>query len=187
LSDTLCEIDVVITATSSQEYIINAEMLKNVQEKRGKKPLLVIDISMPLNVEPIQKNNKYMRLMNLDHLSNIVDDNILMRRKKALLIELDAESEVKSFEKWMKELRAIPIIKQLNAYTSVLKTEVALKLEQEIKLSKKERIIITQQISITLNQVLSRSIEVVKDHALEDKEFSWESINNFFQQERKHG
>lgn len=186
LMQVLADVDVVITATSSPDYVITEEMLQEVREKRNDKKLLMMDISVPMNIEMPKKMNKNIKILNIDNLNNILDENMTNRRRKAMMIELEVENEVEGFEKWIRELKAIPIIKELHAYTTTLKTEAIIKINQELAtLTKKERIVVNKQVNYTINQALTYSIEIAKECAYKGKEINWEILESLFSSKEK--
>lgn len=186
LMQVLADVDVVIAATSSPDYVITEEMLKEVSQQRNNKKLLMMDISVPMNIEMPKKEDHNIKILNIDNLNTILDENSSKRKRKAMLIELEVEKEVEEFEKWIRELKAIPIIKELQTYTSNLKTEAIIKINEELAaLTKKERSIVNKQINYTINQALTYSIELAKECAYKGKDINWDILENFLPKKDK--
>jgi glutamyl-tRNA reductase len=79
LEEHLAEADVVVTSTGSQEPVITAEMVRSAQKRRDWRPLLIVDIAVPRDVEPNAGKVDNVFLYNIDDLDRIVQANIEMR------------------------------------------------------------------------------------------------------------
>lgn len=81
--------DLVVVATSSPQYVLSHAALKEHMEKNNTgKPLCVIDISVPRNVDPEIASIEGVRLFHADDLSAVVAENKAMR--ETLLLQADA-------------------------------------------------------------------------------------------------
>ncbi len=79
LEDHLAEADVVVTSTGSREPVITADMVRAAQKRRDWRPLLIVDIAVPRDVEPKAGKVDNVFLYNIDDLDRIVQANIEMR------------------------------------------------------------------------------------------------------------
>lgn len=79
LEDHLAQADVVVTSTGSAEPVITASMVKAVQKRRDWRPLLIVDIAVPRDVEPKAGKIENVFLYNIDDLDRIVQANLDMR------------------------------------------------------------------------------------------------------------
>jgi len=79
LEDHLAEADVVVTSTGSREPVITAKMVRSAQKRRDWRPLLIVDIAVPRDVEPNAGKVDNVFLYNIDDLDRIVQANIEMR------------------------------------------------------------------------------------------------------------
>ena len=104
------DIDIVITSVSAPHYIITAEMLQKVMETRPDRPLVLIDIAVPRNVEPSAGEIKGVNLYNIDSLKEIADDNLQNRLSEARLAEEYISENVDEFFDWKDELPLTPVI-----------------------------------------------------------------------------
>lgn len=110
LSEVLVDTDIVISATSSEKYVVNPDLIKHIAKKRHNKPIFLIDLAIPRDIDPdIDKINGIF-LYNLDDLHEIVQSN-LEKRKKEIPKSLKIIGEyVQEFQKWV----------SMNAMTSVV-------------------------------------------------------------------
>lgn len=79
LENHLVEADVVVTSTASAEPIITLTMVQAAQKRRNWRPLLIIDIAVPRDVEPTAGELDNVFLYNIDDLDRIVQANIESR------------------------------------------------------------------------------------------------------------
>jgi glutamyl-tRNA reductase len=74
LDELLVEADIVLTSTGSHEPIVTAERFKPLIRRRRSRPLFIIDLGLPRDVEPSVGALKNIYLYNLDHLRAVVDE-----------------------------------------------------------------------------------------------------------------
>lgn len=79
LEDHLAEADVVLTSTAAPEPIVTAKMVRAVQKRRNWRPLLIVDIAVPRDVEAKAGKVDNVFLYNIDDLDGIVQANLHAR------------------------------------------------------------------------------------------------------------
>ena len=103
-NDYISKADIIITSTAADKPIINKDLLRDAVCE------LIIDLSVPYNVDSNVRELKHIRLIQVDELSKINDETLLMRRQevpKALAI---IEEHVSDFIQW-NEMRAhVPVL-----------------------------------------------------------------------------
>lgn len=97
----LMEADIVLSCTDAPHYLIYRAQIEEIMRERKFRPLMIIDISVPRNVEPEVQNIKGITLFNIDDLQKIVDKNIEARRKVAQQIEEMTKNETEKFCRWL--------------------------------------------------------------------------------------
>jgi glutamyl-tRNA reductase len=97
----LAESDIVISATSSEEYVVTADMIYPISKKRHQRPIFIIDLAIPRDIDPKINEIDAVFLFNLDDLQEIVKAN-LEKRKKEIPKSLKIVNEfVSEFKKWV--------------------------------------------------------------------------------------
>lgn len=99
----LPEIDIVITSSGAPHYILHKEEMKRVIEARKNRPMFLIDIAVPRNIEPAVNDLDNVFLYDIDDLQQVVDTNRLGRLKEAEQAEEIVSHEV---ERMLARLRA---------------------------------------------------------------------------------
>lgn len=129
-------IDVIISATASADFLITSKEIepfaKNILEKNYKKHLLIIDISVPRNVDPdvAKAYSRIVKLVNLDDLKEIVTNPELEaekspeRAKELESIWKSIEARTNEFMFWLKESSDInPIMAQLRKKADSIRSQ----------------------------------------------------------------
>uniref|UniRef100_A0A7C3UGW2 Glutamyl-tRNA reductase n=1 Tax=Geoglobus ahangari TaxID=113653 RepID=A0A7C3UGW2_9EURY len=128
----LQECDVVITATSAPHYIIKKDFVEEIMKKRDK-PLLIIDIALPRDVEPEVGEINGVTLCTIDDLREISDENLRKRLNEAKKAEKIVKEEVKVLLKQIKELRAKKAVRQMYTLAQSVKEEEIKELFNKLK------------------------------------------------------
>lgn len=110
LGEALVDADVVITSTGSCEPIIIREDMKRVMRKRRYRPIFLIDIAIPRDVESAVNDVDGVYLYNIDDLQAVVQENLGERRQEALRGEGIVDEEVTKFMNWKTSLSSTPTI-----------------------------------------------------------------------------
>lgn len=126
LEAALLDCDMVISCTSASDYVIRRETLERVMGKRNGKPLFVIDIAVPRDVEPAAGDLAGVRLYNIDDLEAMVSKNVQERGAEVGKVAPIIEEEVDRFERWLATLSVVPTITALRQQAEAIRrTELA--------------------------------------------------------------
>ncbi len=109
----LPEVDIVIASTGAPGYIMSAQMVVGAFGRRRNRPLFLIDIAVPRDIDPAAGDIDNVYLYNIDHLQDVVDTNKEVRRAEAIKAEEIIAEEVAAFESWFNTLSVVPTIVSL--------------------------------------------------------------------------
>ncbi|HEY3382326.1 MAG TPA: glutamyl-tRNA reductase [Vicinamibacterales bacterium] len=110
LSTSLAHADIVITATGSTLPILARPQVEGVMRTRRNRPLFMIDIALPRDVDPAVGDLEAVFLYNIDDLQAIVQENLTRRAAEVTRAEDIVGDEVKKFEAWLSTRGAIPTL-----------------------------------------------------------------------------
>jgi glutamyl-tRNA reductase len=113
LPDLLERADIVVTSTASPHPIIEAEGLAAVMQARGGRPLALIDIAVPRDVEAACRNLEGVAVYDIDDLQAVVARNLEVRDAERGGAEAVVEEEIQRFAQWMGQLDVMPTITAL--------------------------------------------------------------------------
>ena len=112
--------DLVITSTGSAEAVLTYEGLADGLRRR-RRPLFIVDIAMPRDVDARLGTLANVYLYNLDDLDRLVERNLERRRREIPRAEAIVESEVEAFGRWLASLGSAPTIRLLQEYLDLLR------------------------------------------------------------------
>jgi glutamyl-tRNA reductase len=105
--------DVVVSSVSSEEPILSRAVLEKAMAKRGNRPLFVMDLGMPRNVDPASADLYNFYLYNIDDLTQIVQQNRSARESEVPKAEAIVEEHVGKFLTWQASVELIGIVEAL--------------------------------------------------------------------------
>src|SRR3954447_18997227 len=109
----LLEADIVVGATSSPHQIVGREELELVMDQHEGRPLCLIDIAVPRDVDPSVRDLPGITLYDMDDLQREVARNISVREAEATRARTLIEEEVERFNRWLASLDVVPTIAAL--------------------------------------------------------------------------
>jgi glutamyl-tRNA reductase len=109
----LHEVDIVISSTGAPHCVIDVEDVRSAMKLRKQKPLFLIDIAVPRDVDPKVNDLPNVYLYDVDDLQGVVEANRKERTKEAEKAETIVDEEVSSFLGWLKTLDVAPTIRSL--------------------------------------------------------------------------
>jgi glutamyl-tRNA reductase len=111
----LIEADIVVSSTASPHQIVGREELAEVMQERGGRPLLVIDIAVPRDIDPDVRELPGATLYDMDDLQREVARNLGSREAEARRARAIVAEEVERFAQWRASLDVVPTISALRA------------------------------------------------------------------------
>ena len=115
LPSELLRADIVISSTSSPHAILGAEELALVTAQRRGRPLLLVDLAVPRDIEPSCGELPGVTVLDIDGLQAQVDRHISVRKVEARRAEGIVEEEIQAFAGWLGSLEVMPTLTALRA------------------------------------------------------------------------
>jgi len=183
----LLHTDIVICSTGAPHYILLKEQVHKTMKERKQKPMFIIDISVPRNIDPQINDLDNVYLYDVDSLQGIVETNIQERAKEAEKAEQIVDEEIVSFLKWHASLAATPTVVALRS-----KAEEIRKMEFEKTLKKlgpmeEEKIKAIEYLTISIVNKLIHPPTVALKSENNGKEEMMDVIRKLFQLETGKG
>lgn len=165
----LLEADILISSTGASEYVITKEMMTKVEKMRSGRPLFMVDIAVPRDIDPVIDELEGSFLYDIDDLQGVVEANRAERLKEAEKIQFMIEEEIVLFKTWLSTLGVVPLIAALRDKALAIQSETMESLERKIpNLSDRERKVISKHTKSIINQLLKDPILVAKEIAAEE-------------------
>jgi glutamyl-tRNA reductase len=113
LPEQLTEVDLVVSTTNSPHHIIERDGLETVMGERGGRPIVLLDIAVPRDVEPGCREVAGVSVYDIDDVQQIVERNAGARQAEATRAERIIETELDRFQRWLASLEVVPTITAL--------------------------------------------------------------------------
>ncbi len=113
LPEQLAAADIVVSATNSPHHIVERDGLEQVMTGREGRPLLLVDIAVPRDIEPECREVAGVSLHDIDDVQQIVERNAGSREAEARRAEPILAAELDRFERWLASLEVVPTIAAL--------------------------------------------------------------------------
>ncbi len=115
LPERLHEFDAVISCTASTLPIIGLGAVERALKRRRRRPMFMVDLAVPRDIEPEVKALEDIYLYTVDDLAGVVQNAQASRQAAVAQAEAIVDAGVQSFMHWMVQRGAVPLIQQLNA------------------------------------------------------------------------
>src|SRR5690606_30744004 len=109
----LASVDIVISGTNAPGHVLTASEVREAMAGRKDKPLFLIDIAVPRDIDPACRAVPGVFLYDIDDLQGVVENNLEKRRQIGEAVEKAIEEEREAFARWAATLPIQPVIRAL--------------------------------------------------------------------------
>lgn len=121
LPDILDKFDVVVSCTASTLPIVGLGMVERASRARRRKPMFMVDLAVPRDIEPEVARLDDVFLYTVDDLGKLVQSGVESRQAAVAQAEAIIETRVDGFMQWLSARQAVPMIRSLHARGEALK------------------------------------------------------------------
>ena len=158
--------DIVISATSAPHLLLKREDLDAITLKRRHRPIFLIDISDPRNIDPACNDVDNVYLYNIDDLQAVVNANVKERRQEAERAAPIIEREVAVYLNWLRSLDVVPTIVSLRQRVEEIRqAELAKALGRLGNLTADQREAVAAMTQSMVNKILHQPMTELKRRA----------------------
>ncbi|WP_066365863.1 glutamyl-tRNA reductase [Neobacillus fumarioli] len=166
LEQSLIDADILISSTGAKDIVIPKDMIAKVEKMRKGKPLFLVDIAVPRDLDPRIAELENVFLYDIDDLEGIVEANLKERQKCAETIMLMIEQEIIEFKQWIGMLGVVPVISALREKALAIQAETMASLVRKLpNLSEHDRKVLNKHTKSIVNQLLKDPILQAKELA----------------------
>ncbi len=115
LPGSLADFDVVLSCTASSLPLIGLGMVERAVRQRRHRPMLMIDLAVPRDIEAEVARLDDVFLYTVDDLRSLVESGMEGRRAAVAQAEAIIDTRVHSFMQWMEQRKVVPLIRELHA------------------------------------------------------------------------
>jgi glutamyl-tRNA reductase len=106
----LAEADIIISSTGSSHFLLERDMVREAQKGRKHRPVFMVDIAVPSDIDPQVASLDDVYLYTVDDLQQVIEENLKSRREAAAQAEEIIEVQTRHFMDWVQSLDAVPAI-----------------------------------------------------------------------------
>jgi glutamyl-tRNA reductase len=186
LAATLAETDIVICSTASTDFVITEEMTRKAREKRRNRPMCMIDISVPRNIDPRVAKVPNVFVFDIDDLEQVISSNIREREREAERAELIVQSEVMQFQQSLRLMDMGPTIGALRQrMQDVARSELEKQRRHLGQLTPEQERAVEQLLMTTVNKITHPVLNQMRRfYEASDLETMREMADNFGPEDR---
>lgn len=162
----LLEADILISSTGATDYVIDFQLMEFVDKLRKGKPLFMVDIAVPRDIDPRIADLPNVFLYDIDDMQGIVEANLAERERAARQIVTMVETETSQFNDWLTTLGVVPVISALRQKALTIQAETMSSIENKMPdLTDREKKILNKHTKSIINQLLKEPILQAKEMA----------------------
>lgn len=162
------EADIVISSTGANGYIIQKDMVAPMEKMRRGRPLFLMDIAVPRDLDPAISELDSTFLYDIDDLEGIVEANLEERQIAANKIIDMIGDEIREFQEWVNTLGVVPVISALREKAQNIQSETMISIERKLpNLTEREKRVLNKHTKSIINQLLKDPILQAKELASE--------------------
>jgi glutamyl-tRNA reductase len=120
----LGEMDIVVTSSAVPDFVLTPEMMRRALDLRKHRPMFLIDIAVPRNVDPAIQKLEHAFVYDMDDLQRLADRNMKARREVAVQAEAIVTEEVTRLEARLRERDVAPTIICLQEQLEAIRQDV---------------------------------------------------------------
>ncbi|MCH8064745.1 MAG: glutamyl-tRNA reductase [Chloroflexi bacterium] len=163
LAATMADADIVITSSAAPGFLINRQHVAQAMARRNGRPLVLIDIAVPRDIDPAVREHANVHLYDIDDLQRQVEQNKNARRQEVAKVERIIDAAVKQFGGWMSQRGVVPTVGSLRERAEATrKAEIARTFKRLKDLTPKQRDGVEAMTSAIVKKLLHEPIGRLK-------------------------
>lgn len=176
LPDMLVSSDIIITCTGAPHTIVDRQLIESSVAARNGRPLFLIDIAVPRDINPDVTELPNVHLRDIDDLQEVADDNVEARRAEIPLVEIVVGEEVTQFLEWFASLDAVSTITDLRGQVEQIRQRELTQLFNRADLNEQEQELVKLMSHRLINKILHQPTLRLKDEAAEGNGAAYVSV-----------
>jgi len=165
----LSEADIVISSTASQTHILDKEMVVEALKKRKHKPMFMVDIAVPRDIDPTISELEDVYLYTVDDLQDVIEEGQRTRKEAAIQADEIIDIQVQHFLAWAKSLNAVDTIRECREKAEQSRDEILQKAKRQLDLGKPAEEVIQFLAHTLTNKLLHDPSSSLRDAAAQGR------------------
>jgi glutamyl-tRNA reductase len=123
LADAIADADLVVSATRAPATLLSAATVAEVMASRSGRPMTIVDLAVPRDVEPEAGAISSVTLHSIDAIQGVVDRSLAHRASEVPRVEAIVHEEALKFDGWKRSLDAMPVVRDLREHFERVRLE----------------------------------------------------------------
>lgn len=120
----LGDADLVVSSTAARGYIIDREAMQRAVQARRRKPVFMIDLAVPRDIDPRIADVEDIYLYSIDDLRDVIAQNLKRREDAARQAEVLVQTQAEEFSRWLESRDSASTIQAIRAHARASRDEV---------------------------------------------------------------
>jgi glutamyl-tRNA reductase len=165
LAEALPETDIIITCTGAPHTILSRDILEPALQERAARPLFIIDIAVPRDVDPEVADIPDVHLRDIDDLQDQAAENVRERESEIPYVEAIVDEEVSQFLEWLSSLDVVSTITDLRRHLDDVRQRELQRLFNRLDLDDREQQLVAAMSVRLINKILHEPTMRLKHEA----------------------
>ena len=170
LEEALPRADILFSSTASPQPVIRKSDVKAALRKRRHRPMFLVDIAVPRDIEPAVADMKDVYLYTIDNLQQVVDENLQHRSVAADAALQDVDEAVAAFMRWLYGIRAGRTLKRIRDQSHHFEAELTERALRRLRAGQDPEDVLRQLASTLTNKILHLPSKRLRE-AAEDRDY----------------
>ncbi len=164
----LSEADIVISSTASQLPILGKGAVESALKLRRHRPMFMVDIAVPRDIEPEVGDLSDVYLYTIDDLKDVVHENLQSRLQAAREAENIIDMQVTRFMRWLKSLEAVPKIRALRETAYAVREQELERARRRLARGEEPQVVIARLAHALTNKLMHTPTTALRQAEHED-------------------
>jgi glutamyl-tRNA reductase len=187
LDEALPLADILISSTASPQPVILKQDIKAALRKRRHRPMFLVDIAVPRDIEPDISRVKDVYLYTIDDLQQVVDENMQQRNEAAQSAEADVDEAVAGFMRWLYGIRANRTLKRIREQSHEFEKDLLDRAINKIRSGQDPEAVLRQMANTLTNKILHLPSKRLREAAEEQDYEVLKAADRIFRKENAPG
>ena len=154
IPDRLIEADIIISSTASPLPILGKGAVESALKLRKHRPLFMVDLAVPRDIEPEVAKLNDVYLYTVDDLHEVIDENRKSRQAAALQAEEIISAQVEHFMGWLRSLDAVDAIRAFREHAEAIRSDALSTAQRQLATGKDPQIVMAELARSLTNKLI---------------------------------
>lgn len=180
LQEALTGVDVVIASTIASRFLLTPQNVGVAMARRRWRPLCILDIAMPRNVDPDVASVPGVRLIDIDGIGSLIGPTMDPCNPAIRSVEAIVDTRARDFDAWMRYRSALPLISALSKKSESIRANELLRLFSRCpELSERERSLVTAMSLRVVSRLMHPAFSNLRQ-VVDSDQLSWAAADTLF-------